>query len=327
MIRANHKHFCFLGEPGVSAIFKNTLEEVSRVAPTDVTVFITGETGTGKEIIAQSIHESSSRNKGPFIAVNCGAIPNELMGSEFFGYMDGAFTGARRSGFKGKFQQSQHGTIFLDEVSELSPSMQVSLLRVLENHKLTPLGSQNEVSLDIRVLAATHKNLANLVKDGQFREDLFYRLFVFPIHVPALRDRKEDIPFLVRYFCENRNWQVHLSKMFIATLQAYDWPGNVRELFNLLERLYIYALGEHVDLLELLQKVDFIKKNEPHPSRNITSLEAEVSQDNKLPIRDVIIKEMMITALRETKGNVMLAAKLLDIPRSTFYKRLRKYQL
>ncbi|MGJ7921643.1 sigma-54 interaction domain-containing protein [Neobacillus sp. LXY-4] len=326
--QTQHTSFRFLGEPGISTIFQKTLLDIQRVAPTDATVFITGETGTGKEIIARSIHESSSRKDGPFIAVNCGAIPRDLMGSELFGYLDGAFTGARRSGYKGKFEQAHKGTIFLDEVSELTPAMQVSLLRVLQDRKVTPLGSTKEKTLDIRILAATHKDLPELVRRGLFREDLFYRIFVYPIHVPPLRKRKEDIPFLASHFCKRKEWNVFLSQPFLMNLQSYDWPGNVRELFNLLERLYIFSQGQEMDLFEVYQRMNGDDRLEMHGSDSIVpASNSKESEAEKLNTRDTIIKEMMIAAIQNAKGNVKLAAKIMGVPRSTFYKRIRKYKL
>ncbi|UUZ91782.1 sigma 54-interacting transcriptional regulator [Paenibacillus sp. P25] len=236
--------FEFRGEAGVSQAFQRTLHELRRVAPTDATVYLLGETGTGKEVIAQSIHENSPRKNGPFVAVNCGAIPKELMESELFGYAEGAFTGARRSGYKGKFEQANHGTLFLDEIGEIPPSMQVALLRVLQERKVTPLGSLKEVPLNIRIIAATHRDLRQLVDEGKFREDLYYRLHVYPINVPPLRERKEDIPYLVRYFCDKLGWNLPLTPPFWERLMEYHWPGNIRELMNVLERQHILNQGK-----------------------------------------------------------------------------------
>jgi transcriptional regulator with PAS, ATPase and Fis domain len=318
--------FRFLGEAGVSSAFQKTLLDMQLVAPTDATVMIIGETGTGKEVIARSIHESSPRKDWPFVAVNCGAIPKDLLGSEFFGYLEGAFTGARRGGYKGKFEQANKGTIFLDEVSELTPQMQVSLLRILQERKVTPLGSTKEISLDIRVLAATNKDLRQLVSEGSFREDLFYRLFVYPIYIPPLRERKEDIPYLVMYFCKQKQWEADLSRLFLSKLENYHWPGNVRELFNLLERLYIFSQGKKIDLFEAYQT--FAMYGSPgKQGDDFDAVTKNGRTSKKLTARDAIIKDTMVAALRNAKGNVTLAAKMLGVPRSTFYKRLRKYGL
>lgn len=318
--------FHFLGEQGTSSAFQKTILDLQRVAPTDATVLIFGETGTGKEVIARSIHESSPRKEGPFVAVNCGAIPKDIMESEFFGYLEGAFTGARRSGYQGKFEQAHNGTILLDEVSELSPAMQVALLRVLQERKVTPLGSTKEIQLDIRIMAATHKDLRQLVCQGGFREDLFYRLYVYPINVPPLRDRKEDIPFLARHFLKQKQWKAHLTQAFFLKLYNYNWPGNIRELFNLLERLYIYSQGKELDLLEVFQAMEEEKRFNG-PAVLPSSYWIEEKSIENLNIRETIIKDMMVEAIQKTKGNVTLAAKLLGVPRSTFYKRIHKFGL
>lgn len=304
--------FEFKGEAGVSQAFQRTLHELRRVAPTDATVYLLGETGTGKEVIAQSIHENSPRKNGPFVAVNCGAIPKELMESELFGYAEGAFTGARRSGYKGKFEQANHGTLFLDEIGEISPSMQVALLRVLQERKVTPLGSLKEVPLNIRIIAATHRDLRQLVDEGKFREDLYYRLHVYPINVPPLRERKEDIPYLVRFFSDKLGWNLPLAPPFWERLMEYHWPGNIRELINVLERQHILNQGEAHDPFPMLRHKERIEA--PHPPSTTLSL------------REKIQLEQMTDALQQTGGNVSKAAKLLGVPRSTFYKRLQKFK-
>ncbi|WP_248923932.1 sigma-54-dependent Fis family transcriptional regulator [Paenibacillus hamazuiensis] len=303
--------FEFKGEAGVSQSFQRTLHEMKRVAPTDATVYLLGETGTGKEVIARSIHENSPRKNGPFVAVNCGAIPKELMESELFGYAEGAFTGARRGGYKGKFEQANHGTIFLDEIGEIPPSMQVALLRILQERKVTPIGSHKEIPLDIRIIAATHRDLRQLVDEGKFREDLYYRLHVYPISVPPLRERKEDIPYLVRYFCEKLGWNLPLSSPFWEQLMSYHWPGNIRELMNVLERQHILYQGEMHDPFPLSQREKTEVPHSPHTS---------------LSLREKIQLDQMTDALQKTNGNVSKAAKLLGVPRSTFYKRLQKFQ-
>ncbi len=326
--RCQKNNVQFLGEKGISLSFQKIIEEIQLVAQTNATVLIKGETGTGKEIIARSIHENSSRKDGPFIAVNCGAIPNELMQSEFFGYLDGAFTGARRSGYRGKFQQAENGTIFLDEVSELTPAMQVSLLRVLQEKTVTPLGSTKEISLNFRILAATHRDLSQYVRQGRFREDLFYRLFVYPIYVPPLRERTEDIPYLAKHFCKLKQWDAHFSEAFFLKLQDYEWPGNVRELFNLLERLYIYSQGKQKDLSEVYQTKEIgIWLEESFKVHSISSWKGEAIPTPELNIRETIIRDSMIDALRKSKGNVTQAASSLGVPRSTFYKRIHKFGL
>jgi transcriptional regulator of acetoin/glycerol metabolism len=320
------QRFVFQGETGTSKAFQNTLEEVKRVAPTDASVYILGETGTGKELVARAIHENSPRKNGPFIAINCGAIPRELMESELFGYVEGAFTGAKRQGYKGKFEQANNGTIFLDEIGEIPPAMQVALLRVLQQRKVTPVGGTKEIPLNIRIITATHRDLLQLVEEGSFRKDLYYRLHVFPIHVPPLRERKEDIPHLVRYFCEKHNWNTEWPDEVLERMMDYHWPGNIRELMNVLERLQILfpcGITDSSQVLNLLDSFD-IHHRFTAPS---TTESARTETPTQLTFREKIQKDLMIEALRKTKGNVSLAAKLLDIPRSTFYKRIRKFGL
>lgn len=315
--------FQFRGEAGVSKAFQRTLHESRRVAPTDATVYLLGETGTGKEVIARSIHENSPRKNGPFVAVNCGAIPKELMESELFGYAEGAFTGARRSGYKGKFEQANHGTLFLDEIGEIPPSMQVALLRVLQERKVTPLGSLKEVPLDIRIIAATHRDLRQLVDEGKFREDLYYRLHVYPINVPPLRERKEDIPYLVRFFSDKFGWNLPLTPPFWERLMEYHWPGNIRELMNVLERQHILNQGEANDPFPMLRH----EAHDPFPMpRHKERIEAPHAPSATLSLREKIQLEQMTDALQKTGGNVSKAAKLLGVPRSTFYKRLQKFK-
>ncbi|MCM3600061.1 sigma-54-dependent Fis family transcriptional regulator [Robertmurraya korlensis] len=312
--------FSFQGEAGVSQVFQNTLQKVKLVAPSDTSVFITGETGTGKELIARAIHDNSPRKNGPFISLNCGAIPKDLMESELFGYVEGAFTGARKQGYKGKFEQANKGTIFLDEIGEIPQTMQVALLRVLQERKVTPIGSTKEVPLDVRVITATHRDLRQLVGEGDFREDLFYRLHVYPIEAPALRDRKEDIPHLARYICQQSNWNIDNLEDVVDRLIEYEWPGNIRELTNVLERVSIMLPQWHGSLVGLI--------NEVLPTKSLDILPTEENELVKpLKPREKIQRDLMLDALKKTKGNVTAAAKLLDIPRSTFYKRLQRFSL
>lgn len=316
--------FVFKGECGTSEAFQKTLKKVKLVSPTDATVFISGETGSGKELIAQAIHDNSPRKNGPFISLNCGAIPKDLMESELFGYIEGAFTGARKQGYKGKFEQAHKGTIFLDEIGEIPHTMQVALLRVLQERKVTPIGSTKEVPLDVRVITATHRDIIMLVKQGEFREDLYYRLNVYPIAVPPLRKRKEDIPHLIRYICQKNNWNLPNIGELSTNLKDYEWPGNIRELTNMLERLHIMShvqqsnhdiFGNSIELLSI-----------HHPSIPSANEPQDIEADEiKLKAREKIQRDLMLEALKKTKGNVTAAAKLLDIPRSTFYKRLQKF--
>jgi formate hydrogenlyase transcriptional activator len=233
---------------GSSESLRGVLSQVDKVAPTDSTVLIMGETGTGKELIASAIHKRSRRSAKAFIRVNCAAIPPSLIASELFGHEKGAFTGAlqRRAG---RFESADGGTIFLDEIGELSPETQLALLRVLQERELERVGSNQPVPVDVRVVAATNRDLEAAVHAGAFRQDLFYRLNVFPIRVPPLRERKKDIPLLVEYLVERYARRAgktvsHIKKKTLDILQAYDWPGNVRELQNVIERAVILCDGE-----------------------------------------------------------------------------------
>ncbi len=320
---ATSRNIYFEGEVGTSDSFRHVLNDIKRVAPTDATVYILGETGTGKELVAKAIHENSSRKDGPFIAINCGAIPQELMESELFGYVEGAFTGARRHGYKGKFEQANNGTLFLDEIGEIPPNMQIALLRVLQERKVIPIGGKNEIPINVRVITATHRDLSLLVNEGTFRKDLYYRLHVYPIHVPPLRERKEDIPYFVQYFCQKHQWHIEWPNEFFNRLKSYDWPGNIRELFNVLERMKIVAADLTEDNPNFLHLLDTYIKVTPTFNEKFEKTELQAPST----IREKIQKDLMIEALHKTKGNVTLAAKLIDIPRSTFYKRMKKFNI
>ncbi|MET3317682.1 UNVERIFIED_ORG: transcriptional regulator of acetoin/glycerol metabolism [Peribacillus simplex] len=321
------KLFNFKGEIGISEAFQNTLHKVKLVAPTEANVYISGETGVGKELVALSIHENSPRKKGPFITINCGAIPKDLMESELFGYVEGAFTGAKRQGHKGKFEQANGGTIFLDEIGEIPHAMQVALLRVLQEKKIVPIGGTKSISLDIRIITATHRNLAELVNEGSFRQDLYYRLNVYPVSVPPLRERKGDIPYLVRYLSEVNNWNIPLSEELLNSLKGYNWPGNIRELQNVLQRLSILLQDGRVDYEQLLNSMHSLAITQKADCQSPKEIDKNCIMGNELTTREKIQRDLMLEALQRTQGNVTAAAKLIDLPRSTFYKRLHKYGL
>jgi DNA-binding NtrC family response regulator len=218
---------------------------IDKVAPTEARVLITGSNGTGKEVVAHLIHENSNRAKGPMVEVNCAAIPSELIESELFGHMKGSFTGAVKDR-AGKFEQADGGTLFLDEIGDMSLSAQTKVLRALQENEITRVGSDKTIKVNVRVIAATNKNLQQEIEKGNFREDLFHRLNVIPIHVPNLKDRKEDIPLLVNHFidliCNEQGWKnKSINDEAILALQAHDWPGNIRELRNVVERLIILS--------------------------------------------------------------------------------------
>ncbi|HHT7152462.1 sigma-54-dependent Fis family transcriptional regulator [Bacillus thuringiensis serovar andalousiensis] len=316
------KGITFSGVTGTSRAFQHTLEEIKLVSPTDASVYVCGETGVGKEYVARAIHENSPRKDGPFIAVNCGSLPKELMESELFGYAEGAFTGARRQGYKGKFELANGGTLFLDEIGEVPPEMQVALLRVLQERTITPIGSSKLVPVNIRIITATHKDLLRLVEEGKFRQDLYYRLHVYPLYVPSLIERKEDIPYFIQHFCERKNWNVVFPKSIYNQFLQHTWPGNIRELVNVLERIYILSQGREI----CEKQVDFLLQTMRGNQQQL-ELQVENKTEHTLHFREKIQRDSMIEALQKTNGNVSLAAKLLNVPRSTFYKRMQKYKL
>jgi two-component system, NtrC family, response regulator PilR len=244
---------------GQSSRMKAIFDLIQTVAPQNSRVLITGESGTGKELVARAIHENSSRSSAPFITINCGAFPETLLESELFGYTKGAFTGANENR-RGLFQASHGGTLFMDEIGNMNLAMQVKLYRVLQEGKVRPLGSTEEIDVDVRVIAATNKDLDKAIAAGEFREDLFYRLSVIPMHVPALRDRREDIPLLARHFLESfRNSMSKkidgISPEAMRRLESYDWPGNVRELENTIERAVALESGPEISLAVLPDRV------------------------------------------------------------------------
>ncbi|BCX81637.1 sigma-54 dependent transcriptional regulator, flagellar regulatory protein [Methylomarinovum caldicuralii] len=323
---------------GDSPAIRQTRRLIEQVADTDVTVLILGESGTGKEVVARNLHYHSSRRNKPFVPVNCGAIPAELLESELFGHEKGAFTGAL-SARQGRFEMAEGGTLFLDEIGDMPLNMQVKLLRVLQERCFERVGSNRSIQCDVRVIAATHRNLEEEIRAGRFREDLYYRLNVFPIEVPALRERGEDIPALVadliaRIENEKRG-SVRLTAAALEVLKRYDWPGNVRELANLIERLavlYPYGVVDVSDLPEkILRKVDAAPPPKPPteaplPSAAPAATLPEEGLDLKQHISS-LEKELIRQALEETGGVVAHAAKRLKMRRTTLVEKLRKYGL
>jgi transcriptional regulator with PAS, ATPase and Fis domain len=296
---------------------------VKKVAVTDATILIMGESGTGKELVARAIHSASPRSDRPFIPVNCGAIPAELLESEMFGHERGAFTGAigQRAGM---FQLANGGTIFLDEVGEMNPTLQVKLLRVLQDREVRPVGADRVMKVDVRVIAASNKELAAEVEAGNFREDLFYRLQVIPIVMPPLRERRSDIPLLVRHFLEKHNRKrpgrpAEIAEEAMVHLWEYDWPGNVRELENLLERLVILSEDGRIDVDHLPPSIrSFIsEKKIPRPTLGEEGLDLNSAVEE---FENRLIEE----ALRRTKGNKQAAARLLGLKRTTLVAKLRR---
>ena len=310
---------------GDSLALKEVRDVVARVSPTTARVLITGESGTGKELVARAIHEGSPRRNRPFIEVNCAAIPSELIESELFGHMKGSFTGAVADR-EGRFEQADGGTLFLDEIGDMSPAAQAKVLRALQEGVVTRIGGSKSVQVDVRVLAATNKPVEEEISSGRFREDLFYRLNVVPIRVPALRDRREDVPALVAYFVKHIARGAGVAgKTFepaaLERLQERHWAGNVRELRNAVERLLILAPGKVVrafDVSRLLGENTAAEAGGDVSTAKYGTFEA---------FRDDLERMWLAGKLKENNWNVTETAKVLKIPRSNLYKKLDRYGL
>jgi len=302
---------------GNSTVMAKVFQVVSKVADTEASVLITGESGTGKELVARSIHNRSSRKNNPFIAINCAAIPHDLLESELFGHVKGAFTGAVRDKV-GKFVQADCGTLFLDEVGELPVALQPKLLRALQERVVEPVGGTREIRLDVRVVAATNLEMDKAIADGTFREDLYYRLAVIPLHLPPLRQRQEDIALLLKHFCKRHHAeQVRFDKEAMTALKKYHWPGNVRELENLVERLLIMRSNDVITLADLPDKI----LNPGMADNNIINLPPGGYSLEQLE------KEVVTQALQQNNWNQTAAARFLQIPRHTLIYRMEKYSI
>jgi len=301
-------------------------ERIRQVAPTRATVLIEGESGTGKELVAQSLHMLSPRKSAHFVAVHCAALSPQLLESELFGHEKGAFTGAAERRM-GRFEEANHGTIFLDEIGEIDAATQVKLLRALGEQTIQRVGSNQSIKVDVRVVAATNKNLEAMVKEGKFRDDLFYRLDVVPIHLPPLRERREDIPLLTNVFFhefakQNQKKVAGLSADAQAALQRYDWPGNIRELRAAIEHAVALCRGERISLRDLPERV----QGKPDLISRATSGGAASSSGSDLNLENME-KAFIEQALRQTERNVTEAARLLGISRRTLHRKIKTYKM
>jgi DNA-binding NtrC family response regulator len=321
-----HRRFGFANMVGDSEPMARVFDLIRKVAESDSNVLILGESGTGKELIAHAIHYNSPRTEGPLIPVNCAAIPEELLESELFGHERGAFTHAVRTRI-GRFEQANGGTIFLDEISEMSPGLQVKILRVLQNHSFERIGGIKTLRVDIRVIAATNRNLEEMVSQNKFREDLFYRLNVIPIRVPPLRERMSDLPLLVQHFLQifsrtKKKPLKRLSPEVFELLHQYPWPGNVRELENLMERLVILSEGDLIEVSDLPEKFQHLnlppsEKSGDFPERGIHFNDAVQAFE-----RNLILK-----ALRQSNWVKSQAAQLLQLNRTTLLEKMKKQNI
>jgi len=299
----------------IGEAMKKVMAQVDRVAATETRVCILGETGTGKELIAHTLHQKSTRASSPFVALNCAAIPAELIESELFGHEKGSFTGAATKHI-GKFEQADHGTLFLDEIGDMPVAMQAKLLRVLEEGEVERIGSAKPIKVDVRVIVATHRNLEALVREGKFRQDLFHRVYVFPLSLPPLRERRDDIPALVDHFaaqvCAQNNWKpVKFAPDAVQALQDYSWLGNIRELRNMVERLMLLASGDEVEV----ETVRFVLA--PGSEGSSVSLGSGTLSDRV----ETFERQVILAELKRSGFHMTNAAKVLGLERSHLYKK------
>ena len=347
MAESEHSRFPML--TGASPLMVQVFELIGKVAGSDTTVMIYGESGTGKERVAKTIHQESDRAAKPFVPVNCAAIPEALLESELFGHEKGAFTGAIAMR-QGRFELANGGTIFLDEIGELHPSLQVKLLRVIQEREFERVGGTKTISVDVRILAATNRDLEQAARTGQFREDLYYRLNVIPVHLPPLRQRREDIPLLIAEFvagfCRKRPSIVEIAPEVMERLIAYHWPGNVRELENLIERMVILSSGDSITERDLPPRV--FGRAEPSVISSAPQQQAATPSTDETPrfsyaeprpqylfplpeggidlnsILDEIERHMIVEALKRVGGVKSKAASLLGLNRTTLIEKIKK---
>ncbi|MDH4007480.1 MAG: sigma-54 dependent transcriptional regulator [Desulfuromonadales bacterium] len=309
---------------GSSKLIRELKKQIKIAAPTSGWILITGENGTGKELVARSIHHNSRRHDKPFVEVNCAAIPEELIESELFGHEKGSFTGATTQR-RGKFDQAHQGTLFLDEIGDMSLKTQAKVLRILQEHKFERVGGNKTIEVDVRVIAATNKDLEKEISGGQFREDLYYRLNVIPFHVPPLRERKSDIPDLathfLEYFCSKESRETkNLDEDAMQAIQEYSWPGNVRELKNLIERLVIMSPGNTITRGQLPQSI-FGKQQSASTDLGSITLSADTYRSAK----EEFEKEFLVQKLEENDWNISRTAEAIEIERSNLHRKIKSY--
>ncbi len=329
---------------GHSRQMKSVFSLIQRLANVSTSVLIRGENGTGKELVASAIHHYGPRKDKKFVAVNCGAIPENLMESELFGHEKGAFTGANTRHI-GKFQYAEGGTLFLDEIGELSPTMQVKLLRVLQERNFTPVGSNREIKCDVRIIAATNRNFEEMIRKGEFRQDLFYRLNVMPINLSPLRERADDVPALVTHFIEKFN-KLHsrdiqgIEADALNALKKYSWPGNIRELENAIERSFVMELGTKIKLRSLPEHITGIKAEDfsDEQTSSAPSHESEYNGDEEIlgsytpginyqHEKEEFERQFIINALKRFGGRINQTVAHANIPKNTLLRKIRKYEI
>lgn len=315
---------------GESQMFKNSVSLAKSVAKSNSSIMLRGESGTGKELFARAIHMSSTRRNYPFVAINCAAVPDSLLESEFFGYEKGAFTGADSSGKQGLFELATHGTLFLDEIGDLSTHLQAKILRAIQDQRIRRLGDKREIPIDVRIISATNKDLENMIEEGTFRDDLYYRLNVIPIIIPPLRERKEDIPIFINYFVkkltkEMNKDNIYLTEEALKEIISYEWPGNVRELQNVIERAVILA-KDKIDIEHLMIHKKNTSKNQERVANNPLLL-----GNKELPIDlPLIVQELELQYLKEACKKCNSSrdiAKALGISHTTVINKIRKYKI